>query len=269
MACNNYPRAGTYKRKNCYLEVINRQAVRIAVMILVCMLMSCRQEKMRLPDISFEQQKQEPAEPVSSYRIIKGLFVVGKTMQSFKICDRPEIRYFVIDSTGQMGALYKTIFLNSPAFPFEYVYTEVKGEVIPNSPEMEMRGFDSALVVYEILTFEQKNYRNTCIPYDFWALGSGPDWSLQVSAREGIIVLKDYGSNTVYLFEYFAPKVVNEEVFTYYSNNYATQTAISAVFKKMPCQGATASNAYNFSATIVLNGKRYSGCAIQGGEEML
>ncbi len=239
------------------------------LLIAVVLLFSCKQEKKRLPEDFVLPEEQAPAavDRSDQRKMFSGLFVVGKRMQSFKRCETPDIRYFVIDSTFQMSELYETIFLNSPAFPYEYVYTEVRGKVVAAPEVAALQGFDSALIVYETLTFEQKNYRNTCIPYDFWALGTAPSWSLQVSAKEGILALKDYDNNVVYLFEYFAPKVVNDEVFTYYSNNYANQTAISAVFKKSPCNENSSGNTYNYTATIVVNGKRYSGCAIRKREE--
>ncbi|MEO6166087.1 MAG: hypothetical protein ABIO46_02500 [Chitinophagales bacterium] len=226
---------------------------------------SCKPENKRLPDInSIPEEKAVLPEKDEQRKTFKGLFVVGKNMKTFRSCGSPDDNYFVIDSTGEMSNLYQAIFRSSPAFPYEYVYVEVKGMVQQASEAVAIRGFDSSIVVFDILTFEQKNYRNTCIPYDFWALGNEPNWSLQVSAKEGILALKDYSNNRVYLFEYFAPKVVNDEVFTYYSNNYANQTSISAIFKRMPCSDGMSDNEYEYSAAVVINGKRFSGCGIRG-----
>lgn len=231
-----------------------------------CCLLACRNEKKRLPDIIESAPEQEPAAPTvyNQHKTFKGLFVVGKTVRSFQSCGNSSHNYFVIDSTHQMDDLYKTIFRNSPAFPYEYVYVEFRGGVEASDVTVAANGFDSSVVVYDILTFEQKNYRNTCIPYDFWGIGNNPDWSLQVSAKEGILALKDYANNTVYLFEYFAPKVVNDEVYTYASNNYATKTSITAIFKRMPCNDGASGNEYEYAATVIIDGKKYSGCGIRG-----
>lgn len=235
------------------------------LLIGVIAFISCKTEKKRLPDnLPIPEKKTAIAPKEEQRKTYKGLFVVGKSMKTFRSCGSPDNNYFVIDSTGQMSDLYEAIFRSSPAFPYEYVYAELKGMVEPASEAAALRGFDSSIVVYDILTFEQKNYRNTCIPYDFWALGNEPNWSLQVSEREGILALKDYSNDMVYLFEYFAPKVVNDEVFTYYSNNYANQTSISAIFKRMSCSDGMSDNEYEYSAIVVINGKRYSGCGIRG-----
>lgn len=241
----------------------------VFLFVAVCMLSACREERKQLPDISGFLPEMQPVDSIgqsNAQRIFKGLFVTGRNMKNFRSCDSERDNYYVVDSTHQLDELYRTIFQSSPAFPYEYVYVELKGELQLADKAAAMRGFDSSIVVYDILTFEQKNYRNTCIPYDFWAIGHEPDWSLQVSAKEGILALKDYSSNEVYLFEYFDPKIINDEVFTYYSNNYATQTAISAVFKRVSCSDGTPGNDYEYSATVIINGKRFTGCGIRGSE---
>ena len=198
----------------------------------------------------------------SNEKTFKGLFVVGKSMLSFRECDHPERDFAVVDSTGKMKDLYKALFLHSPAFPYEYVYVEVKGK-ISIAPQADIRmGFDSVITVKDVLTFEQKNYQNSCIPYDFWAIGK--DWSLQISEKENILVLKDFSAMKVYVFEYFPPKNQNDELFTYAANNYAAGAAIKGVIKKENCTEESSQSAFQYSARVIVNGKVYQGCAIKG-----
>ncbi|MFI5135150.1 MAG: hypothetical protein ACHQD9_04815, partial [Chitinophagales bacterium] len=67
----------------------------------------------------------------------------------------------------------------------------------------------------------------------------------------------------VYVFEYFPPKSMSDDLFTYASNNYAMQASIKAVVKKEPCTDASG-NQSQYSASVLVNGKRYTGCAIKG-----
>ena len=237
----------------------------LAITLLLLLLSCQQQEKKETPDVGKQEEDLSPIP--KQQKTYRGLFVVGKNMHSFRNCQDPDNNFWVDDTTGRMDELYHTMSENSPVFPYEYVYVEVKASASEAPSEIAAKGFDSILTVKEILTFEQKNYLNTCIPYDFWAIGAGSGWSLQVSEKEGIIALKDYTAGRVYLFEYFSPKVVNDEVFTYHSNNYANQTAISAVFKKTPCADNVSGNEYSFSAYVIINGKRYSGCAIRGSKQ--
>ena len=232
----------------------------------VLVILSCKQSKKITPDVSMPADSSgvssnEQAVSETDGRIFKGLFVVGKSLLSFRECGKTDLDYAVADSTGKMRELYKALFLHSPAFPYEYVYVELNGEMKPADASLQSQGFDSILMVYKVLTFEQKNFQNSCIPYDFWALGD--EWSLQISITEGVMVLKDFQMMQVYVFEYFPPINKGDEVFTYSSNNYAMQASIKAVIRKESCADASG-NQFQYSASVLLNGKRYQGCAIKG-----
>ncbi|MCY7408858.1 MAG: hypothetical protein LH473_01165 [Chitinophagales bacterium] len=235
--------------------------LRIAILILF-FFNSCRHEKKITPEVYFSGDSAEIIISNSKDQIYKGLFVVGKNILSFRDCNRPEKDLAVIDSTGKMKELYKTLFLHSPAFPYEYVYVELKGEVKEATDFAPARIVDSVIVVSDVLDFEQKNYQNACIPYDFWALGK--NWSLQISRKEGIIAMKDFSAMRVYVFEYFIPKMIGDKVFNYTSNNYATQSAIKVLIKHESCMMDSSNHQFNYSATVIVDGKRYSGCAIKG-----
>lgn len=237
------------------------------VFVMTCVAMiACRSERKVTPDVpgdeaSIDSFSSEGDSVALEYRLWNGLFTVGRSVLSFRACSNPATDYAVVDSSGKMKDLYRTVVENSPAFPYEYVYVEVKGRLIPADAALQQRGFDSALVVAEVFTFEQKNYQNACIPYDFWAMGD--EWSLQISMREGILVLKDFRSREVHVFEYFAPSSKGEEVYTYASNNYATQSSVKAVIKRQECSD-DAGNRFDYSASVLIDGRRYTGCAIKG-----
>ncbi|MEO5674933.1 MAG: hypothetical protein ABIQ74_09820 [Chitinophagales bacterium] len=224
---------------------------------------SCRNNKMEESGINKlgDTVAAYPSFQNSGYKTFKGLFVSGKNMLTFRICDHPERDLAVMDSTGKMKDMYKAVFLHTPAFPYEFVYVEVKGTLSEADEESRKRGYDSMIIVNEVLAFEQKNYQNSCIPYDFWILGK--DWSLQISENEQVLVLKDFTTMKVYVFEYFPPKKSSEELFTYASNNYASGAAIKTVIRKEACTDSSG-NAFQYSATAVVNGKVYRGCAIKG-----
>jgi uncharacterized membrane protein len=235
-------------------------------LLLLSALSSCKHAKKITPDVAMESDSSQqnigsnPSKDDNG-RVFSGLFVVGRNVLSFRECDHSERDFAVVDSTGEMKQLYKTVFLHSPAFPYEYVYVQVRGELAPASESLSVQGFDSVLTVEKVLTFEQKNYQNSCIPYDFWVLGD--NWSLQISMKEGVLVLKDFSSMMVYVFEYFPPANRDDEVITYASNNYAMQASIKAEIRKEPCHDV-ANNQFQYSASVLVNGKRYSGCAIKG-----
>ena len=169
-------------------------------MLLFSAFISCKHARKITPDVAKEEDSLQKNNDGSTFnetngRVFNGLFVVGRNVLSFRECEHSDRDFAVVDSTGEMKQLYKTVFLHSPAFPYEYVYVQVKGELSPASEALSVQGFDSVLTVEKVLTFEQKNYQNSCIPYDFWVLGD--NWSLQISMREGVLVLKDFSSMMV------------------------------------------------------------------------
>ncbi|MBA2407250.1 MAG: hypothetical protein H0V65_04565 [Chitinophagales bacterium] len=240
----------------------------VAFSVIFCF--SCTNEKLRKAneqhskDTLIQEVEDSMSLPMEdTLKTYRGLFRIKNNMLQFKNCDNIKLNYLVMDSTGKMDELYKKMLLKSPALPYENVYVEVKGILEPLPGNAKKKGFDSTLIVKETLTFEQKNYKNTCIPYDFWALGTRPDWSLQISEKESIIALKDFSNNRVYVFSYYAPKIVNDG-YTYHSNNFANQTSIKATFKQQQCSEDTAGNKYSYSVSVLMNGKKYNGCAING-----
>jgi uncharacterized membrane protein len=241
-----------------------KTAILVSLLLLAAFFDACKREKKVLPDIQMpgDSTISEGANVNSGSKTFKGLFVVGRKLLSFRECDHPEKDLAVNDSTGKMKELYKAALLHSPAFPYEYVYVEVEGKTSVASAEDVKLGFDSLLTVTNVLTFEQKNYQNSCIPYDFWALGE--NWSLQISEKEGILVLKDFSAMNVFVFEYFPPRNQNDEVFTYTANNYAAGTAIKATIRMESCFEESSRNGFQYSATVIINGRSYHGCAIKG-----
>src|SRR5215467_1991744 len=82
---------------------------------------SCKHEKKITPEVKPDENSTEESgnhQNVSRNegKIFKGLFVVGKNIQSFRECDHADRDFAVVDSTGKMKQLYKTVFLHSPAF---------------------------------------------------------------------------------------------------------------------------------------------------------
>jgi len=243
--------------------------INLALLLLCLLLLSCKHDKKITPDVtsgpdSLTENNGSNLNEVESGRVFSGLFVVGKNVLSFRECNHAERDFAVADSTGQMKKLYKTVFLHSPAFPYEYVYVKLRGEISSASESLKAQGFDSLITVKKVLTFEQKNYQNSCIPYEFWALGD--QWSLQISMKEGVLVMKDYASMMVYVFEYFPPKNMNDELITYLSNNYAMQASIKVTIRKQECTDSSG-NKFQYMASVIVNGKKYSGCAIKGTGE--
>ncbi len=232
------------------------------ISVLITMLLSLGSCKHETHEFSVPPKHSSNAvSPPDASKFYKGLFVVGKGQLSFQECRNPDEKFLIVDSTGKMTEQYHETFLHSPAFPNEYVYAELQGTMRAATGEQKKQ-FDSVLTVSEIVTVAPTTYENSCIPYDFWAVGK--DWSLQISEKEHIIVFKDYALMSVAVFQYFSPKSESDDNYTYASNNYAAGIAIRATFKKNECSEEGSKSIFHYSSRIIISGKIYSGCAIKG-----
>ncbi|MBN8696123.1 MAG: hypothetical protein J0L87_06305 [Bacteroidetes bacterium] len=154
----------------------------------------------------------------------------------------------VIDETKSLDTLIQKLFLNE----VQPVYIEVKAIVQPKH-----------FVIKEVFKAEQKNFRNTCISYDFWCVGTEPFWNIQISKTENLIDFYDPMEQKNYHFEYSDPK--NEKngiVYTAKNNTDKIQITIKAE----ACSDGMSERDYQHAAEINLNGNTFKGCAIKYGE---
>ncbi|MBA3649685.1 MAG: hypothetical protein H0W62_14270 [Chitinophagales bacterium] len=239
------------------------------IFVTALILISCRHQQtgenidiIPVRDISPAQTVPDKAPSEPAGKTYKGFFVSGATKHVFRDCADPDKDIWTDDS-GKLDHLYKALIKSSLTYPNEYAYTEVEGNMAVAPQEIRSRGYDSVLTVYKVLTFEQKNFRNSCIPYEFWVIGNKPNWSLQVSKKESLIALKDYTHGKVYIFPYFEPGEMDDAI-TYRTENTAITAALQVVIKKQKCSEGSSKENYEFSAKVIMNGKVYRGCAIRG-----
>lgn len=158
-----------------------------------------------------------PQQPPATFR---GLYISGKKMSAFLDCNAPGERYLAIDETGAIDRNFKRL-LKFP-YPGQAIYAEVKGYETDFFGAMPLPdNFSAFLILTEIVNLEPKNFRNTCIPYDLWALGNEPFWQAQISSNESLIEFRELGEEGARFFPFVQP--VKEDTATIYSSvNYDT-----------------------------------------------
>ncbi len=199
--------------------------------------------------------------PVVNIAEHSGLYVFAPQSSTYRDCAEPSNHYFVVDETG--GNLEKNYrrLIKYP-YPNQPIFAEVKGykapyfgnQVLPSS----MAGF---FVVTEILDLEVKNYRNTCVPYKFWALGTEPFWHAQVSEVEGVIEYRGMDDDRTKVFAY-QPPVQEDSLEIYTGVNQDTGDNIRIVLENKPCGDGMSDVKYRFQVKLTLNGKELNGCGI-------
>jgi uncharacterized membrane protein len=202
--------------------------------------------------------------PKTEAQEFRGLYIHDAQRSTFRDCDEPGKFYVAKDETGDIGKNYKRL-LRYP-YPNQPIFAEVKGfktdhfggEPLPDN----CAGF---FVVKEIIDLEVKNFRNTCIPYDLWAMGTEPFWFAQVSAREGIIEFRDMDSERTKVFTYLPP-IREDSARVYAAINQDTGDNIRIAVKEQPCSDGMSDRKFTWKVELTMNGKSLSGCGISFGE---
>lgn len=93
---------------------------------------------------------------------------------------------------------------------------------------------------------------------DFRATGNEPGWYLEISNKEDILLVTDYGQRT-YQFNSALMKSKPPNATTVY-NARNNDDMIEIVIKRKPCQDSMSDESFPANVSIVINNKRYSGC---------
>jgi uncharacterized membrane protein len=177
----------------------------------------------------------------------------------FLDCAGSRERYRVVDETGELEKRYKTSlrapYPGQPAVAGLYALkTGYYGDAaLPDNCK-------AFLVVKKIAQIEAKNFRNTCIPYDYWLLGTEPFWYAQVSAKEGVIEFLEMDAPKTKVFT-FAQPTLQDSLSVYSAYNEDSGDNIRIIISKTPCSDGMSDNSFKFRAELTVNGKSYSGCA--------
>ena len=214
----------------------------ICCIIALLSLFSCTQQVGRPPDNTVPGKldsvnfKRETSATIKEYN---GLY--DPSGHTFRSCDNDMI-YYIEDSTGGIDSAIAKI-------DFSTVFMSMKGYEKHSADE-------NLILVKELITVEQKSYKNTCIAYDFWCFGTEPFWQIEISEKENLIDFYNPMEQKMTHFEYTKPEIKNG-ITNYISSN--KENKISIAIKKEKCNGAIDPQ-YNYSVQVALNDKKYAGC---------
>ena len=190
-----------------------------------------------------------------------GLYFYSKEGSILRICGKDSLQYLVEDTSLNLEKKYKE------TLPYGYerqtVYVQLEGTLKgknAQNTEGVAAPFANVLSVKNIVRIEPKDWDNNCFGFDLNGFGTEPFWSLEVSKKLDLIDFNDVGSQKYYHFNYAIPEKKGD-VTSYKSTSYDGQTTIEVVVKKGNCNNGMNDKPYPFSVEVLLNGKKYAGCA--------
>ena len=208
-----------------------------------------KKEEKDMPDDGLEQ-------------VFVGLYSQAGSKLEFVPCDAPQKTYWVLGETEKLQDLYESA--TRQGYEGQNVVASVramlkKKKLNSNSP------YDAQLVVKEVVKVRPKNFRNTCVPFDFWGLGNEPFWSLQISEAEGIIEFSRLGAATE-VAEYVKPSIEKDGLLSRYYATFPSGQRMKIAVSQEACTDSMAGNPYDYSIEVDYNGEVLQGCATKGGE---
>ena len=93
---------------------------------------------------------------------------------------------------------------------------------------------------------------------DFRALGNEPGWYMEISNKQDILLVTDYGQRT-YRFPSSTIKSDPNDRTTIYSAS-SNDNMIEVVIKGDPCRDSMSGEAFSATVSVVVNDRRYTGC---------
>lgn len=186
------------------------------------------------------------------------------TVAMFRLCDDSgsTSSYLVEDGTNSLDTLYRKI------LPTSYPYQSIFIKVIGNIKLKENKTKNPAIVVKKVMVVEQKNYRNNCIPYDYWCMGNEPFWQVQISEKENLIDFFDPMMPRFYHFA-FSKAVIKGNTTKYIAEDKEAKSKIEITVSKEKCSDGMSEREYNYKSVVVLDGTAYNGCAVSFGDKTI
>ncbi len=198
----------------------------------------------------------------SAPQTYKGLLYLSPRQQWLRLCDQPNEYFLLKDQTGTLINQYNQ---NKPKllYPNEPVIATLTGQKLLS--DTLKPPYTALLKVSSVDKVVQKNHKNSCIPYEYWALGNEPYWSLEISAREGLMVFKTLATVEAHQFPYAFPKKSDGKTVYETQKIIAGQTQkLKAVIKEQACSDSMSDTEYSYSIEVKWQGRTYKGCAVQG-----
>lgn len=192
----------------------------------------------------------------------EGVCITNLNTKTLIDCRYPDSVYWVQDDTKKLEGQFTKMF--SEKSVYNSVYLKVKGVLQNTEITAISENYPRTIRVNEVIAIERKNPGNTCVPYDFWGIGTGNGWSLQISRFENLIEFIIPEEKKTYYFFYNEP-TEESGLIIYKSHNLVQRYNIEIRIRKESCTDAKSGKQYDYAVYVNINGdKVYYGCGIKG-----
>ena len=93
---------------------------------------------------------------------------------------------------------------------------------------------------------------------DFRATGNEPGWYMEISNKEDILLVTDYGQRTYRFTSSIINSKPHDRTTTYHAHNKGNMVEI--VIKGIACQDSMSGEAFSATVSVIVNNRKYRGC---------
>jgi uncharacterized membrane protein len=105
------------------------------------------------------------------------------------------------------------------------------------------------------------------IVYDFKCKGNEPFWQVEINAEKNSIDFINPMEQKTTHFNYSEP-TINNKIIVFNATTADSKNKISITIINESCTDGMSEKKYNYKAAVVLNDKKYNGCAMKEGEDI-
>lgn len=185
---------------------------------------------------------------ISSSKVAQEVELAGLYSKSrFISCsDNSELK--VAGDTKKLDSLYYNVL--PVAYEGQNIFVKLKGTLVSNE-----------LTVKEVVLAEEKNEKNTCVPFDYWCMGNEPFWRVQISEKENLIDFYNPMEQKYVHFSFSKPEIKqNSTIYT--AEEKGGKHKIKITISPEKCGDGMSERSYSFKSEAVLDGTTFKGCAV-------
>ena len=200
-----------------------------------------------------------PAPGIYEEGRIRGHLVWGHESRSFTACGGEREGWVINGAGDELVDVYEEL----TSTPYQPMFVEVRGAWEPSPQEGFGAEYGEALRITELLRAENEGFgcRLDLDGVSFIASGNEPSWRLQI--RDGGISMRSMASPDEAVFP--AARRSGQPPLITYSGD-GPDGAIQITLEQRRCIDTMSGARFAWAATVDVDGRRLSGCAVEGNE---
>ena len=186
-----------------------------------------------------------------------GYLVWGHEVRSFKNCERDREGWVINAAGDELAEIYGEL----TSVPYQEMFVEIRGEWQDGPVEGFGADYPEAMWISDLIRAENEGFGCRRELTGFWYLASGnePGWRLEIRADGMTMTTMDSTDDA----KFPSAAIISEDDRVTFNAN-VPNAPVRVVLMRKRCVDTMSGARYSFEATVDVDGKQYTGCALKG-----